>query len=74
MIDLKGRAGGRGVYVCPVMDCLTAAFKERRWAYGLRKRPTDKQNLSGLMRPLAQQALWMTGDLLRLWQKEKSSR
>ena len=65
IMDERQTIGGRGAYVCPTMDCLIAAFKNRRWAHALRRPMPD---LIALMRQLASRTVWLTGDLQRLSQ------
>ncbi|GBC99051.1 hypothetical protein HRbin17_01572 [bacterium HR17] len=60
VVDFSQNKGGRGAYVCPTMDCLIAAFKGKRWHHALRRAVPD---IVGLMRLLAKEAIWMTGNL-----------
>ncbi len=62
IVDEGQTLGGRGAYVCPTMDCLIAAFKGRRWAHALRRPVPD---LVAVMRQLARQTIWLTGNLPR---------
>lgn len=63
IVDERQTLGGRGAYVCPTMDCLIAAFKERRWTHALRRPVPD---LVAVMRQLAHLTVWLTGNLPRL--------
>ncbi len=67
IIDKAQRLGGRGVYLCPIMDCLITATKTRQWNRYL-KGTKDQQTLLSLLQQLKRDAFWMTGDLKRLWQ------
>ncbi len=67
IIDKAQRLGGRGVYLCPIVDCLITATKTRQWDRYLRG-TSDRQTLLNLLRQLGQEAFWMTGDLKQLWQ------
>ena len=67
ILDKDQRGGGRGAYLCPVMDCVVTAAKTNAWERHL-KRPVERQTLVDLLRQLSQNALWMTGDPKRLWQ------
>lgn len=34
-IDLKGKASGRGCYICPTIECLESAIKAKRIQHAL---------------------------------------
>ena len=36
MVDLSGKANGRGTYICPRVECFEQAAKRRRFAAALR--------------------------------------
>lgn len=37
LLDMTGRANGRGAYVCPQKECITKAVKEKRLEKALEK-------------------------------------
>lgn len=37
LLDMTGRANGRGAYVCPQKECITKAVKEKRLERALEK-------------------------------------
>ncbi len=42
IVDLTGRANGRGAYICPQKSCLESAVKSRGLERSLRTRITDE--------------------------------
>ncbi len=68
IIDEAQKLGGRGAYVCPFTDCVIAAVKKRSLVHGFRH-SIDAKILNELLSQLKCHILWMSGDLLRLWQK-----
>lgn len=50
-IDHTGRLSGRGVYICPEKDCITAAFKNNGIRRSLKKN-IRKEDLDRLMEEL----------------------
>lgn len=64
VVDEAKKLGGRGVYVCFVADCVTAATKKKSWSQAFKKPVTA---LGGLLNQLKRHTLWMSGDLTRLW-------
>jgi len=41
-IDFKGKVSGRGAYICPNLECLNAAIKNKRIEKGLEVKISDE--------------------------------
>ena len=52
MLDPTGKANGRGVYLCPDMECIEKARKKRAISRGL-NREVDQQQLDKIFEELS---------------------
>lgn len=67
VIDKGQKLMGRGAYVCPIWDCLIAAYKRHQFRWGLRIKGLTDGAEKAIVKGLMETAVWATGDLSRLW-------
>ncbi|MDX9917343.1 MAG: YlxR family protein [Gudongella sp.] len=42
MVDLTGKANGRGAYICPTIECFEEAYKTKKFARALETEITEE--------------------------------